>query len=595
MKIANRGEAAAKVSRDAPNDQNTSTVLTLDGAQSQVPLLVLSRDTALLDSVRRAAPRGMLVMHSPDLDQVAETLSSIKPGVLLADTADTPDLASMLAQLTQHFPELVCVVAGKVADKGTLMQLTAAGGIFRFLLKPLTHGQTRLALEAAHAQNLELKAKAERLGSVRRADRSTNYLTAYAKLAAALIVIVGGIWWAATQFTAEQNPTTPVNVPEPSTLPAEKPDPLQAELRLAKEAFDQGLYVEHAGESALDLYRSALALDPSSEPARAGVRSVADKILERAETALTNGQLEAAVRNIESARDIDATHPRLAFLDVQIAREHERLKLSRAHDITERVSKLVAQAYDRMRGGNLFTPPGNSARDALIAARRLDPTDPTVTQATRDLSANLIEAAQRFVTAGNTASAKQHIDVAREIGATGPSLAAVERSLASAMRRDAPPLANTSASDAAVAKSSSESASGSAAPNAKLTPVSTEQAASSAKVSTAQSAGAAPDLPASQPTTTLLQAAALRRTRQVAPKYPDRAAMNGTQGWVDIEFTISPEGVPVDLKVRDASPKRMFDRAALDALAQWRFEPLKTANGPHAQRAILRMRFELEN
>ena len=86
----------------------------------------------------------------------------------------------------------------------------------------------------------------------------------------------------------------------------EKPDPVQAELALAKEAFDQGKYLEPAGESALDLYRSALALDPNSEAAKAGVRSVVDKILERAEASLLGEHLEEAIRSIETARDIDA-------------------------------------------------------------------------------------------------------------------------------------------------------------------------------------------------------------------------------------------------------------------------------------------------
>ena len=98
----------------------------------------------------------------------------------------------------------------------------------------------------------------------------------------------------------------------------EKTDPVQAELALAKEAFDQGKYLEPAGDSALDYYRSALALDPNSDAAKDGIRSVVDKILERAEASLTAEKLEDAIRNIETARDIDPTHPRLAFLDTQI-------------------------------------------------------------------------------------------------------------------------------------------------------------------------------------------------------------------------------------------------------------------------------------
>ena len=80
--------------------------------------------------------------------------------MLVADTASTADVASMVAQLTQHFPELVVVVAGKREDSAALMQLTATGRIFRFLLTPLSHGQTRLALEAAVTQHVDLPRRA---------------------------------------------------------------------------------------------------------------------------------------------------------------------------------------------------------------------------------------------------------------------------------------------------------------------------------------------------------------------------------------------------------------------------------------------------
>jgi TonB family protein len=569
-----------------------------DDASGRVPLLVLSRDASLVETVRKAAPRNMLVLHSPDVDQLAETLANLKPGVLLTDSSETRDIASMLAQLTQHFPELVCVVAGKVSERAALMQLTAAGRIFRFLLTPLSHGQTRLALEAANARHLELTASADRLdGGTESAAGARNYLAAYTKLAAGLIVIVGAIWWAASMVTSEHESPPQVSAPESPALLAERPDPVQAELRLAKEAFDQGRYLEPPGESALDLYRSAVVLDPGNDAARAGIRAVADKILERAEAALTKGELEAAVRNIESARDIDATHPRLAFLDVQISREHERLKLSRAHDITERVSTLVAQAYERMRQGNLFTPAGGSARDALLAARRLDPTDPTVTQAMRDLSANLVEAARKFSAAGKAKEAQLSIDAARQIGTTGASLAAVERALDSAVRGDsASPTSSTAAKLSAAAtgsvdESKARGAADSSDPKQRPSDTLDSARANSRSVDAAK---AAPDLAAAQNASRVLQAADLRPTRQVAAKYPTRAAIKGTEGWVDIEFTLSPDGIPQDLQVRDAQPKRVFDRAALEALQQWRFEPVKSPNGPIAQRSILRMRFELE-
>jgi TonB family protein len=411
----------------------------------QPPILVLSRDANLVETVKKAAPRGVSVAFAPDLDHVAEKLSNLKPGVLVADTASTADVASMVAQLTQHFPELVVVVAGKREDSSALMQLTAAGRIFRFLLTPLSHGQTRLALEAAVKQHLDLSAAGQRLstGSASGEGGSKNYVMTYGALAAGLLVVIGGIWFGVNRFTGDPEVPPVVNVPtapgaqQPGGVP-ERPDPVKAELALAKDAFDQNKFIEPQGESALDLYRSALALDPTSQAAKDGIRSVVDKILERAEAALLAERLEEAIRTIETARDIDSTHPRLAFLDTQVGRERERLKLSQAQDVGNRVRSLINSANDRMVNGRLLTPNNGSAKDALLEARRLDPTDPMVLSTIREFSAQLTEEARKSLAGGNIEAATAYVQGARQMGSAGSALAAVERSLAEATRTGAP-------------------------------------------------------------------------------------------------------------------------------------------------------------
>lgn len=412
----------------------------------QPPILVLSRDTSLVETVKKAAPRGVPVAFAPDLDHVAEKLSTLKPGVLVADTASTADVASMVAQLTQHFPELVVVVAGKREDSSALMQLTAAGRIFRFLLTPLSHGQTRLALEAAVKQHVDLSAAGARLGTGNAGGEggSKNYVMTYGALAAGLLVVIGGIWFGVSRFTGEPEAPPAVNQPatsgaqQPGGVP-ERPDPVKAELALAKDAFDQNKFIEPQGESALDLYRSALALDPTSQAAKDGIRSVVDKILERAEAALLAERLEEAIRTIETARDIDSSHPRLAFLDTQVGRERERLKLSQAQEVGNRVRSLINAANDRMDTGRLLTPNNGSAKDALLEARRLDPTDPVVLSTIREFSAQLTEEARKSLAAGKIDEATAFVNGARQMGSAGSALAAVERSLAEASRAGAGP------------------------------------------------------------------------------------------------------------------------------------------------------------
>ncbi|MDY6948673.1 MAG: TonB family protein [Pseudomonadota bacterium] len=410
----------------------------------QPPILVLSRDASLVETVKKAAPRGVPVAFAPDLDHVAEKLSNLKPGVLVADTASTADVASMVAQLTQHFPELVVVVAGKREDSSALMQLTAAGRIFRFLLTPLSHGQTRLALEAAVKQHLDLSAAGDRIsaGNSSGEGGSKNYVMTYGALAAGLLIVIGGIWFGVSRFTGDTEVPPVVNQPvtpgaqQPGGVP-ERPDPIKAELALARDAFNQGKFIEPQGESALDLYRSALALEPNSQEAKDGIRSVVDKILERAETALTAERLEEAIRTIETARDIDSSHPRLAFLDTQVARERERLKLSQAQEVGNRVRSLVNSANDRMNNGRLLTPTNGSAKDALLEARRLDPTDPIVLATIREFSTQLTEEARKSLAGGNIDAATAYVQGARQMGSAGSALAAVERSLAEATRASA--------------------------------------------------------------------------------------------------------------------------------------------------------------
>ena len=428
---------------------DSQTVRQLEQGQQQPPILVLSRDGELVETVRKAAPRGTRVTHAPDLDHVAEKLPSLRPGVLVADTASAPDIPSMVAQLTQHFPELVVVVAGKREDSASLMQLTATGRIFRFLLTPLSHGQTRLALEAAVAQHVELNAQAERLhGAANQTGGggNKNYVMTYGALAAGLLVVIVGIWFGVKQLTGTDPAPVPTPVAGGASAVADKQDPVKAELALAKEAFAQGKYDSPSGESALDFYRNAQRLDPSNEAAKQGIRDVANKILETAEQALTAERLEEAIKNIEKARDIDKDHPRLTFLDTQIQRERERVKLSQAQEVGNRVRNLVAQANDRMQAGRLVTPQGNSARDSLAEARRLDPTDQTVGQAIRELSSMLTDEARKLIQTGKLDEAGTFLNAARQFGSASQSLAEVERMLNTAIRTGAPPpaaVANT--------------------------------------------------------------------------------------------------------------------------------------------------------
>jgi len=92
----------------------------------------------------------------------------------------------------------------------------------------------------------------------------------------------------------------------------------------------------------------------------------------------------------------------------------------------------------------------------------------------------------------------------------------------------------------------------------------------------------------------VVQAKTLKRVREVPPVYPREAERQNISGWVDVEFTIAPDGSTQELVVRNAEPQRMFDQAAIDAVKRWRFEPVKRDGAAVAQRAAVRIRFEVK-
>jgi len=92
----------------------------------------------------------------------------------------------------------------------------------------------------------------------------------------------------------------------------------------------------------------------------------------------------------------------------------------------------------------------------------------------------------------------------------------------------------------------------------------------------------------------IVQAKTLKRVREVPPVYPRDAERQNISGWVDVEFTVAPDGATQDLVVRGAEPLRMFDQAAIDAVKRWRFEPVMRDGVAVAQRAAVRIRFEVK-
>jgi TonB family protein len=174
----------------------------------------------------------------------------------------------------------------------------------------------------------------------------------------------------------------------------------------------------------------------------------------------------------------------------------------------EDIAKFAKAAQDRLASGNLVTPANDSAAANAERLRQLDPRHPTTVQVVRDVRARLVSEARARLSAGRPADASPLIDAAQSLGG-----------------------------------------------DADLAELRAAQAAAEQKLA---AAAAAPKLPP------------LKLTRAPKPKYPSSA--KGVEGWVRVEFYVTPEGRTERIRVLSSEPAGVFDQAAVDAMEDARFE-----------------------
>lgn len=65
---------------------------------------------------------------------------------------------------------------------------------------------------------------------------------------------------------------------------------------------------------------------------------------------------------------------------------------------------------------------------------------------------------------------------------------------------------------------------------------------------------------------------------RVAPQYPRRALINDVEGWVVVEFTVTPQGTVSNPRVVAEEPKGVFSEVAKNAVLKFRYKP-RVVNG----------------
>lgn len=157
METGEHGRAIiTETTASIPVLQPQRSVVTPNAAGREIDVLVLTKDEEFLQTVKESARGLHNVQYANTLSQAEALVREHKVGVLVTDAAMIgSSIESLTDRLRSVRPRLVAIVAGRRDDGEMLMDLINRGQVYRFLLKPVSPGRARLAIEASVKHHLD--------------------------------------------------------------------------------------------------------------------------------------------------------------------------------------------------------------------------------------------------------------------------------------------------------------------------------------------------------------------------------------------------------------------------------------------------------
>ncbi|PPU43368.1 energy transducer TonB [Xanthomonas arboricola] len=257
--------------------------------------------------------------------------------------------------------------------------------------------------------------------------------------------------------------------------------------------------------------------------------------------------------------------------------------------------QLRASATKALQDNRMYAPAGDNAVEYYLALREKQPQDATVNSALTDLLPYTLIAAEQGISREEFPEAQRLIALIEKVDPKAPALPRLKSGLEAGMKT----AASRSEQDAEQAKKLVEDKAKQAAEQKRLAEQQTREAAAAQQIAAQQEAARqqsaeaerqaaarrqaetptpapTPAAPRPAPATAAAAPAAqsLRPISTPAPRYPPEALRAGTSGEVLVEITVGTDGSITASRVLRATPPRVFDREALNAVKRWRFEPV---------------------
>ena len=255
------------------------------------------------------------------------------------------------------------------------------------------------------------------------------------------------------------------------------------------------------------------------------------------------------------------------------------------------VEELRTAASKALSENRIYAPGGDNAMEYYLALRDKLPTDPAVTSALTDLMPYAVIATEQSIGREDFTEAQRLSALMEKADPKAPALPRLKQTIATAQQAVAARAVTEEAAVETEAEAKekeklrlAQQAEQQKAAAAALAAQQQQDAARTAEAERTAAAqreaeqqrAAAAAAAAPPPTTPARPAASASLTVVSAPspRYPPEALRAGTSGEVLVEITVGTDGSVTNARVVRATPPRVFDREALNAVRRWKFEPI---------------------
>lgn len=258
--------------------------------------------------------------------------------------------------------------------------------------------------------------------------------------------------------------------------------------------------------------------------------------------------------------------------------------------------QLRDSASTALRENRMYAPAGDNAMEYYLALRDKLPNDASVKSALTDLQPYTLIAAEQALGREDFPEAQRLIALVEKVDPSAPALPRLKQGVTGGMqvaerrtveeadkaKKDAENRAKQQVEQqrlaqqqAAEATAAQQLAAKQEAARKESERVEAERQSAARRETEQRNAAQAAAQQAAAPKPAAA-APTLRAVSTPAPRYPADALRSGTSGEVLVELTIGTDGSVTDARVLRATPARVFDREALNAVKRWKFEPISS-------------------